>query len=404
MQIPTIQIYMIGFAYTEMLTVIKLQWVAVLPRFFISVLFHIHHMCHQDYSVDDVLGGLSHCYLCGFFQDPLDRKCRCIATYRPSVLLAHNIVLYLLFLYDSGTNTMSSSVDNLLYLPREIWLSSLLPCLSLQDICRLDSASLARPARPILLSVLTGAEIQHEVILTPDVIHWITNRKFKPLRVKLIEDVSTEELLQFTKYNPQLVSLSTWDFDDNAQSMQIRYETDRNRNNNNGDMIGNRNCKRLDELTLTTILHLCPRLRCLRVHEMSIVEWCDIFVRNIGLFIHLDEVVYQESWCNEYFLTFYLSRTSCKITTSETIINTPLLTSIPVHYPALTAVELVSTTMQDGIDAGILALAGNCTALEKVVVGVTVSGNTLVELCRLLPNLAELQITEIIDEKDLFFW
>lgn len=299
---------------------------------------------------------------------------------------------------------MDSCVKSLINLPREIWLSSLFPSLSIQELCRLDYAVLNKAARPSLLSVLTGAEIHHEVILSPNVINWIRCRKIKLLRVKLVDDITIEDLLQFTRYSPHLLSLNTWDFDAGTDFMQSIYDIDSDsQSTNSTDTLGSeRIYRKMDEQAVRTILQHCPQLRCLRLHEMKIREWCDIFMHNIGRFAHLDEVNYvEQSYYNQSFL---INRTSLKISTAEVILSTPLLTSIATHYPTLTAVELDSPlVLQHDIDAGILALAQHCAALQRVGLRVEVQGDTLLELCRLRPNLVELQVVEFFDEEDQHF-
>lgn len=71
-----------------------------------------------------------------------------------------------------------------------------------------------------------------------------------------------------------------------------------------------------------------------------------------------------------------------------------VLRTVGAHFTTLTSITLYAEHAEFSL--GLLELAKSCPALAQAVLLVTITGETLIEFCRLCPNLIELQIAEKI--------
>lgn len=370
---------------------------------------------------------------------------------------------------------MNPQEASLLCLPGEIWQSSILLQLSLFDMCRLDTATASRSLLTHLRTALAGTVVPHEVIITPGAIQWVTSKQLKLLRVRAVEEVYQEELLLIAQQCPQLISLSTWDFEPDAQAIHYKLEkrrkkhrkllrmqnrlmrstndepggasasqaqpsnivasdietsvpqatTEQNNNSSNCDTESDSESKReienesesvsdsdesrasyrsTDEATVVAILQYCPHLKCLKMSDMTMLEWCKIFVRNIARLSQLDDVIYQEAdysagrtLIEEYIQRFSITHTSFKIEAFDPFeLRKPLLHAVAAHYPLLTNLWVECHDESPAVDSGVLGLARCCTELQRVMLRAAVHPETLWELCRLRPHLIELKVTGFV--------
>lgn len=282
-------------------------------------------------------------------------------------------------------------------LPREIWHSRIFRQLSLQDICHFDSALLNKSMRPSLRNLLQDAEVELEAIVFRELVDWVVLKGIKPLRVKLI-DATEEHLYLLIDHCPQLQSLNTWYFEDDAQ------EVLRKRLPPNVDEAACDTCS-LDERDLTSLLESCQQLKCLRLCcDMEDAELWDTFTNIVHLIKHLDEVCCRETEdpgdeIDQKYSSFCLTHRSFRLTAIDTV-PVQLLSTVAAHYTALTSVSLYCPVLStDGVtmDAGVQELAKNCPGLVKAVLRLPITGATLLEFCRLRFDLMELQIVRLSD-------
>lgn len=141
-----------------------------------------------------------------------------------------------------------------------------------------------------LLDTLSGVELQHETIVSTDVIDWIICKNLKFLRIKLIEDVSEQDMLRYIQYCPQLLSLNLWDFEADAQAV---LHKSRRFDDSTGDTIVY--LRELDEQSIATILQTCKQLKCLRVIGLAPTIWFTLLLRMLPHCAQFDENKYQET-------------------------------------------------------------------------------------------------------------
>lgn len=283
-------------------------------------------------------------------------------------------------------------------LPREIWRSRIIPRLSVEDACRLDSALLNHILRPSLLEVFVDAKLEKETVVSLDIIDWITSRKIQPLRIKLIEDITGEDLSMFLDYCTELVSLNTWDFQVDAQvALKKSRQNDDNTLTYDGEF-----CEFSEEFVIA-ILKSSTHLKSLSICDMSLLQWFRMFPNIVHLCGNMEEINFRErqeaeregAELTEYdefeYSCFYLSRTSLHMVSNE-IIPSALLAAVGAHFSTLTSVSILTTSMNAYIDKGLLSLAAHCPALERAALGEAYSHGTIVEFCRRRPNLTELRL------------
>lgn len=264
--------------------------------------------------------------------------------------------------------------------------------LSLQDIGRLDSAMLIISLRPGLLDAFVGLTLHGEQIISTEMIDWVMSKGVKLLRVKIIEDVRQDELLRFVEYCPQLISLNTWGFEDDCKFAlkKSRIGDDKN---------AEYEAESFSVDAVATISQTCKQLKCFRLCDADPSEWFPTFSHIVPLFSHLEEFVYREKPNDSedtddedesQLATFCLRSTSLKLCTATNIFPLPQCSQL--H--ALQDVLIDIGEADEDLEAELLQLADANPALQRAALAVSISNETLVEFCRLCPNLLELQLQQ----------
>lgn len=168
---------------------------------------------------------------------------------------------------------------------------------------KLDSAMLNRSRHRRLLALFVDVELQGESIVDETMIEWCM--RLKPLRVELF-NVSADILIRLVEFCPQLVSISTWDVDEDVQDAIVK------RVKEDEYEVG-----WFDEHSVSTILQICSQLKSLRLCHMSENESWQTCFSIAHLCTTLDELWYQqapdgpEDEC--VHSAFYLRRTSFRL-------------------------------------------------------------------------------------------
>lgn len=275
--------------------------------------------------------------------------------------------------------------SGLIYLPGEIWRCHIIPQLSLADLGCLDSAALNSVARRNVIDAYIGAEIHKETIVSTEMIEWVIGRQIKTIRVKLIEDVSEQDLLRLVASCPQMVSINTWDIEEDAQAIldSVRLHDDSD---------ATYNVRWLTEESLTTVLLTCTALRNLHIIDMIPSEWFNIFPRIAPLCTQLDfKYFYNNDETNE-LTKFYLSPSTFTLESSEEVPASVLSAVAMTHFLTLSSVSLE----QEGLlPDSLLQLAKHCRSLERFILKVEMPDDCIVEFCRLCPTLEELRLLAV---------
>lgn len=125
-----------------------------------------------------------------------------------------------------------------------------------------------------------------------------------------------------------------------------------------------------------------------------------MFPRIAHLCVHIVEVKYHErkdeNYDGVYSSHFYLTQKTLDMDYDyDEVVPFAFFTSIATHYSSINELS-ISTYRTVDIEEGILLLAKSCTALKIARLFSSITDATLVEFCRLHPNLQELHLHGVV--------